>query len=106
MGIDRGCHSAIVKGEPTMREKKKDDRSSAETPEASHSSSMRGEEDYGDGGGQTELRSLIARRAYEIYEERGRQDGSDVLDWLRAEIEVKSLIVEAKLRPRTSRVRA
>jgi hypothetical protein len=106
MGIDRGCYSAIVKGEPTMREKKNDDRSSAETPEASHSSSMRGEGAYGDGGGQTELRGLIARRAYEIYEERGRYDGSDLADWLRAEIEVKSLIVEAKLRHRTSRVRA
>ena len=89
-----------------MREKKNDDRSSAETPGASHSSSMRGEEADGDGDGQTELRGLIARRAYEIYEERGRHDGSDVADWLRAEIEVKSLIVEAKLRPRTSRVRA
>jgi hypothetical protein len=106
MGIDSGCHSAIVKGESTMREKKNYDRSSAETLEASHSSSMRGEEAYGDGGGQIELRGLIARRAYEIYVERGRHDGSDVADWLRAEIEVKSLIVEAKLRPRTSRVRA
>ena len=89
-----------------MREKKNDHRSSAKTPEASHSSSLRGEEAFGDGGGQTELRGLIARRAYEIYEERGRYDGSDLADWLRAEIEVKSLIVEAKLRPRTSRVRA
>ena len=89
-----------------MREKKNENRPSAETRESSHSSSMRGEEAYGDGGGQTELRGLIARRAYEIYEERGRHDGSDVADWLRAEIEVKSLIVEAKLRPRTSRVRA
>lgn len=88
-----------------MRGKKSDDRSSAETPEASRSSSMRGEEAYGDGDRQTELRGLIARRAYEIYEERGRHDGSDVADWLRAEIEVKSLIVEAKLRPQTSRVR-
>jgi DNA relaxase NicK len=106
MGIDKGCHSAIVKGEPAMKEKKNYDRSSAETREASHSTSIRGEEAYGDGGGQTELRGLIARRAYEIYEERGRDDGSDVADWLRAEIEVKSLIVEAKLRHRTSRVRA
>jgi hypothetical protein len=89
-----------------MREKKNDDRSSAKTLKASHSSSMRGEEAYGDGDGQTELRSLIARRAYEIYEERGRNDGSDVADWLRAEVEVKSLIIEAKLRPGASRARA
>jgi len=89
-----------------MREKKNIDRSSAGAPEASHSSSMRGEEAYGDGYGQTELRGLIARRAYEIYEERGKHDGSDVADWLRAEVEVKSLIIEAKLRPGASRARA
>ncbi len=37
---------------------------------------------------QSELRDLIARRAYEIYEERGRTDGEDIKDWLRAEAEV------------------
>lgn len=27
----------------------------------------------------------IARRAYELYEERGRQEGRDVEDWMKAE---------------------
>lgn len=31
------------------------------------------------------LEEEIRRRAYEIYQERGRQDGRDVEDWLRAE---------------------
>jgi Protein of unknown function (DUF2934) len=30
----------------------------------------------------------IRRRAYELYEERGRADGHDVEDWLRAEAEI------------------
>ena len=30
----------------------------------------------------------IRLRAYEIYEERGRQDGHDVEDWLQAEAEI------------------
>lgn len=32
----------------------------------------------------------IRRRAYEIYERRGRQDGADLEDWLKAEREVQS----------------
>ena len=51
-------------------------------------------------GGQSDLRELIARRAYEIYEERGRCDGDDLNDWLRAEAEVKSA-----LRPRSVALR-
>jgi hypothetical protein len=31
---------------------------------------------------------LIARRAYQLFEERGGGDGSDVEDWLRAEREL------------------
>jgi len=31
----------------------------------------------------------IRRRAYELYEQRGREDGHDQEDWLRAEKEVK-----------------
>ena len=31
----------------------------------------------------------IARRAYELYEQRGREPGRDVDDWLRAEHEVQ-----------------
>jgi len=52
------------------------------------------------------LRDLIARRAYEIYEERGRGDGADVADWLRAEVEVKSLLLEARLHPVESRAKS
>lgn len=32
----------------------------------------------------------IRRRAYELYEERGRQQGLEVQDWVRAETEVLS----------------
>jgi len=31
----------------------------------------------------------IRRRAYELYEQRGREDGHDVEDWLRSEEEIK-----------------
>lgn len=30
----------------------------------------------------------IAQRAYELYEQRGRQDGQDLEDWLKAEHEL------------------
>jgi hypothetical protein len=33
------------------------------------------------------LRKRIRVRAYELYEQRGREDGHDVDDWLRAELE-------------------
>jgi len=32
----------------------------------------------------------IAQRAYELYEARGREDGHDLDDWLRAEAEITS----------------
>ena len=32
----------------------------------------------------------IGRRAYELYETRGREDGHDLEDWLRAEEEITS----------------
>ena len=35
------------------------------------------------------LEEAIRRRAYELYEQRGRRDGHDVDDWLRAEADVK-----------------
>ena len=35
-----------------------------------------------------ELQEQIRRRAYELYEERGRYDGHDLEDWLQAESEV------------------
>jgi hypothetical protein len=34
------------------------------------------------------LEESIRRRAYALYEERGREDGHDIDDWLRAEAEV------------------
>lgn len=34
------------------------------------------------------LADQIRRRAYELYEERGRQEGRELEDWLRAEEEV------------------
>jgi DUF2934 family protein/TIR domain-containing protein len=44
------------------------------------------------------LHDLIERRAYEIYEERGRSDGEDLNDWLKAEAEVNAPIMERKQR--------
>jgi hypothetical protein len=35
-----------------------------------------------------ELQEQIRRRAYELYEQRGRGDGHDLEDWLQAESEV------------------
>jgi hypothetical protein len=35
-----------------------------------------------------ELEEQICLRAYELYEQRGREDGHDLEDWLRAESEV------------------
>ena len=34
------------------------------------------------------LEEQIRHRAYELYEERGREDGHDLDDWLRAEAEI------------------
>jgi hypothetical protein len=92
-------------GELTMREKKHGDRSSAEMPKTWRSSSMINEKASGASDGQAELRNLIARRAYEIYEERGGWHGDDINDWLQAEVEVKSSLMEARLRPVASRAR-
>ena len=35
-----------------------------------------------------ELENQIRERAYELYEERGREDGHDEEDWLRAKEEI------------------
>jgi DUF2934 family protein len=40
----------------------------------------------------------IAVRAYDIYVERGRADGSDLEDWLRAEREVKATLPDGPKR--------
>ena len=36
------------------------------------------------------LEDQIRARAYELYEERGKEDGNDLDDWLRAEAELTS----------------
>ena len=36
----------------------------------------------------TKLEEQIRRRAYALYEARGREDGHDLDDWLRAEAEI------------------
>lgn len=36
--------------------------------------------------------ALVARRAYELYEARGRHDGGEVQDWLQAEQEIRALV--------------
>ena len=35
-----------------------------------------------------DVQEQIRRRAYEFYQERGREDGRDLADWLQAESEV------------------
>ncbi len=90
-----------------MREKKIQDRDEPLGTRASSSAirerrnSIRETEDE-----QNLLRTLIARRAYEIYEERGRSDGEDVNDWLRAEAEVKSAFTAKNPGLMASRARA
>ena len=37
---------------------------------------------------KTNLEDQIRRRAYELYEERGREEGREIEDWLRAEAEI------------------
>jgi Protein of unknown function (DUF2934) len=93
-----------------MKETKKSEKSLTETLEAPQPSSMRRKaqapaENY-ESDGQIDLRELIARRAYEIYEERGMVPGDDINDWLRAEAEVKSALKSEKRRPVTPRIRA
>jgi outer membrane protein TolC len=42
-----------------------------------------------------ETEDRITRRAYEIYEARGREDGRDLDDWLQAERELGAANVRA-----------
>jgi hypothetical protein len=39
-----------------------------------------------------ELEEEIRRRAYTLYEQRGREDGHDIDDWLRAEAEISQRV--------------
>ena len=51
---------------------------------------------------QEELRDGIARRAYEIYVQRGGQNGQDVEDWLRAEKELSGKAADVQAKSRTA----
>lgn len=46
--------------------------------------------------GVTELEDRIRARAYEIYEERSREEGRALDDWLDAKAEVLGVVVKAK----------
>jgi hypothetical protein len=102
-------HVFYLNGELMMKENKKSDKS-LETSEIPQASSMRRKspapaENY-ESNGERDVREMIARRAYEIYEERGGWHGDDINDWLRAEAEVQSALRPEKRRPVASRVRA
>jgi hypothetical protein len=47
-------------------------------------------------------RDEIARRAYEIYVQRGGENGRDVEDWLRAEKEMSGKPADVPAKPRTA----
>jgi hypothetical protein len=87
-----------------MRIKKKHDELLAETPEA-RQSLPKAKQSSPTRDGQSELSELIARRAYELYEERGKCDGEDLDDWLRAEAEVRDSLSKPE-RKRTATNRA
>jgi hypothetical protein len=46
--------------------------------------------------GHPNLEEEIRRRAHELYEERGREHGHDVDDWVRAEAEVTGSVVRTR----------
>jgi hypothetical protein len=39
-----------------------------------------------------ETNELIGQRAYELYQQRGPEEGTELSDWLRAEVEVRELL--------------
>ena len=41
-------------------------------------------------GASESVQQQIRHRAYQLYEQRGREDGHDVEDWLQSESEVKA----------------
>ena len=43
----------------------------------------------------SDLQEQIRRRAYELYEQRGRTDGHELEDWLQAEYEIKGMQASA-----------
>jgi len=51
---------------------------------------------------QEVLRDGIARQAYEIYVQRGGENGKDVEDWLRAEKEISGKPADAPTKARAA----
>jgi Protein of unknown function (DUF2934) len=47
---------------------------------------------------QAELQKRIQSRAYDLYEQRGREDGWDLDDWLRAESELTQRVLASCFR--------
>ena len=45
---------------------------------------------------KNELQEQIRRRAYELYEQRGGEDGRELDNWLQAEAEVTESMTKAK----------
>jgi hypothetical protein len=52
-----------------------------------------------------ELKDGIARRAYEIYVQRGGKNGTDVEDWLKAEKEISAKPADAPAKTENVRSR-
>lgn len=59
-------------------------------PKASATDEKAGQTEGASKGAQAQDR--IARRAYELYEQRGRQEGQDLEDWLNAERQLDGAI--------------
>jgi hypothetical protein len=73
---------AKTEGIPTMETNADQPKASDSKPDANRASS--------------DLTTQIAKRSYELYEERGRQDGRAAQDWEKAEREIRKAEPEAK----------
>jgi hypothetical protein len=51
-----------------------------------------------EGFSEDQLQEMIRLRAYQLYQERGCEDGHDVADWARAEAEIKIAISAESLK--------
>jgi hypothetical protein len=63
-------------------------RATSSTTRSKKSAASNGQETTTLPQSQGNVEDLIRFRAYELYEQRGRNDGFDLEDWLRAENEV------------------
>jgi hypothetical protein len=83
-----------------MKEKKKHDEPSARSQETRKVSAKTGARKslrraaLQNNDTEPDIRGLVERRAYEIWEERGGGDGGALDDWLRAETEVSGTVRE------------